>query len=66
MRFVFNIRDGSLFMGRRGPEILIFEAAKNKCPPHEKLFWKFFLVLVLPETREKMCFAGFFNFLRQK
>ena len=29
----FIFREGSLFMGRRGPGIQIFKAAKNKCPP---------------------------------
>ena len=27
------LRDGSLFMGRGGAEIFIFETAKKKCPP---------------------------------
>ena len=51
------IREGSLFMGRGRPEIFIFEAAKNKCPPGK--------FLILPEMRKNWVSRFFFqNFSR--
>ena len=43
--YIFSIRDGSLFMGRRGPENLIFEATKKGAPLGRTFVKKYFSVI---------------------